>query len=384
VFSLVSDVGVSTPTGGEFMAGRLLGLQLLRGIAANLVVLQHLWEFELKYAGTQLPTVVRYGDLGVDIFFVLSGFVMVAIAGRGVGPLNFLWRRLVRIYPTYWLATAIMIALAVAVPGLVHEQLDKIPLWRSFLLIAASPEQPIVSVGWTLVHEMYFYVVFAAFIALRIPILIGVLIWTVLIVVTTAAWPDYVATSPILSMATSPLTFEFMMGLIIGLLWLQTQTPGVLLASVAGVAALLTSMIVNYRFLSHPPTLFSDSIAVRVLLFGAPIALIVYALVAYERHHLWRPQKLLVAVGDWSYSIYLFHFMVLSALGRVVLQLFGDHGRVGSIVLFVGGFLLVNLVGAALYILFERPTLEWFHRLGPATQTANAEQAHTEVVQVGS
>ena len=76
--------------------------------------------------------------------------------------------------------------------------------------------------------------------------------------------------------------------------------------------------------------------------------------------------------------------MVLSALGRVVLQLFGDHGRVGSIVLFVGGFLLVSLVGAALYILFERPTLEWFHRLGPATQTANAAQAHTEVVQVGS
>ena len=95
------------------MTGRLLGLQLLRG------------EFELKYAGTQLPTVVRYGDLGVDIFFVLSGFVMVAIAGRGVGPLNFLWRRFVRIYPTYWLATAIMIAMAVAVPGLVHEQLDK-------------------------------------------------------------------------------------------------------------------------------------------------------------------------------------------------------------------------------------------------------------------
>ena len=72
-----------------------------------------------------------------------------------------------------------MIAMAVAVPGLVHEQLDKIPLWRSLLLIAASPEQPIVSVGWTLVHEMYFYVVFAAFIALRIPILIGALIWTV-------------------------------------------------------------------------------------------------------------------------------------------------------------------------------------------------------------
>jgi exopolysaccharide production protein ExoZ len=366
------------------MTSRLLGLQLLRGIAANLVVLQHLWEFELKYVGTRLPTVVRYGDLGVDIFFVLSGFVMVAIAGRGVGPLNFLWRRLVRIYPTYWLATGIMIAMAVAVPGLVHEQLDKIPLWRSLLLIAASPEQPIVSVGWTLVHEMYFYAVFAAFIALRIPILIGALIWTVFIVVTTAAWPDYVATSPILSMATSPLTFEFMMGLIIGVLWLQTQTPGVLLASVAGVAALLTSMIVNYRFFSHPPTLFSDSIAVRVLLFGAPIALIVYALVAYERHYSWRPQKLLVAVGDWSYSIYLFHFMVLSALGRVVLRLLGDHGRVGSIVLFVGGFLLVNLVGAALYILFERPTLEWFHRLGPATQTANAEQAPNEVVQVGS
>jgi exopolysaccharide production protein ExoZ len=364
------------------MTGRLLGLQVLRGIAANLVVLQHLWEFELKYAGTQLPTVVRYGDLGVDIFFVLSGFVMVAVAGRGVGPLNFLWRRIARIYPTYWLATGIMIAVAVAVPGLVHEQLDQIPLWRSFLLIAASPEQPVVSVGWSLVHEMYFYVVFAVFLALRIPILIGALIWTALILVTTAAWPDYVAASPILRMATSPLTFEFMMGLAIGVLWLQAQTPGILLASVAGSAALLTSMIINYRFFSHPPTLFSDSVTLRILLFGIPIALIVYALVAYERHSSWRPPRLLVAVGDWSYSIYLFHFMVLSALGRALLQLFGDQGWVGSIVLFVGGFLLVNLVGATLYVLFERPTLRWLHRLGRATQTANAEHIPTEVVQV--
>lgn len=244
--------------GGRELTARLLSLQAVRGIAANLVVLPHLWEFELRYANTQLPLVVRFGDLGVDIFFVLSGFVMVAIAGRGVGPLQFLWRRAARIYPTYWLATVIMLVVAISVPGLVHEQIDKIPLWRSFLLIAASPEQHIVSVGWTLVHEVYFYFVFGVFLALRVPILIGVFAWTAIIISTAAAWPDYVMASPILSMATSPLTFEFMVGLVIGTLWLRVSTPGALLAGVAGLVVLIASMGIQYRFLSQPPSLFGD------------------------------------------------------------------------------------------------------------------------------
>ena len=71
---------------------KLLTLQVLRAVAANLVVLQHLNQFETKYAGGPIPF-VQYGDIGVDLFFVISGFVMVAVAGRDVGTMQFLSRR---------------------------------------------------------------------------------------------------------------------------------------------------------------------------------------------------------------------------------------------------------------------------------------------------
>jgi peptidoglycan/LPS O-acetylase OafA/YrhL len=67
---------------------KLLTLQVLRAVAANLVVLQHLNQFETKYAGGPIPF-VQYGDIGVDLFFVISGFVMVAVAGRMWERCNF-------------------------------------------------------------------------------------------------------------------------------------------------------------------------------------------------------------------------------------------------------------------------------------------------------
>lgn len=342
-------------------------LQVVRGVAANLVVLQHLSEFEVKYTGTQLPFIVHYGDLGVDIFFVLSGFIMVAIAGRGVGPLQFLWRRAARIYPTYWLATLTMIGVALVLPGVVHERIDNIPLWRSFLLIAAFPKHPVVSVGWTLVHEIYFYLVFAILLALRVPILTGVLVWIAMIASAVMVFPDYITTSPILSMATSPLTLEFMMGLIVGMLWVQNRMPAAFLTAVIGSTMLFGSICIYYVYLARPPVLFVDtpfSVHLRVLLFGIPFALIIYAIVAYERRSSSRPPAFLISVGDWSYSIYLFHFMVLSLLARLVFHLFGDQGISGTIMLFIAGFLFVNIIGYSVYVFFERPTLAWLHSLG--------------------
>jgi peptidoglycan/LPS O-acetylase OafA/YrhL len=150
-------------------------------------------------------------------------------------------------------------------------------------------------------------------------------------------------------------------------------TAGALLVGVAGLVVLIASMGIQYRFLSQPPSLFGDAVFLRVIMFGIPISLTVYALVAYERRSSWRPPTLLIAIGDWSYSIYLFHFMLLSALGRAVLQLFEGQGLVGSMILFIGGFLLVNLIGAVLYYLFEHPSLKWLHRLGPSVPATSAD-----------
>ena len=90
-------------------------------------------------------------------------------------------------------------------------------MWRSFLLVG-DQRPPVIMSGRTLVHEMYFYVVFAAILALRAPPLAGVIIWSLIILGVAATWPQYVMTSPVLQVVTSPLTFEFIMGVVIGVL----------------------------------------------------------------------------------------------------------------------------------------------------------------------
>lgn len=201
---------------------QLLTIQAARGFAANLVVLSHLSIVEAKYtAGDILPAFTFYGIAGVDLFFVLSGFIMVAVAGHYTGPIDFLWRRATRIYQTYWLISLPVLALAIVAPTFVNSSIQTpISLWRSFFLI---PDRtlPLLAVGWTLVHEMYFYLVFSIFLALHIPILVGIIGWGVILLVIAATIPDQVAVFPVLRVATSPLTVEFMMGAIVGILWMR-------------------------------------------------------------------------------------------------------------------------------------------------------------------
>ena len=133
-------------------------IQAARAIAANLVVFSHLFFVEAKYtASSILPAFTLYGIAGVDLFFVVSGFIMVAVAGRDRGPIEFLWRRATRIYPTYWLVSLTVRATSLIAPTFVNSSITTpISLWRSFLLI---PDRtfPLLAVGWTLVYEMYFY-----------------------------------------------------------------------------------------------------------------------------------------------------------------------------------------------------------------------------------
>jgi len=341
---------------------KLLTLQVLRAVAANLVVLQHLNQFETKYAGGPIPF-VQYGDIGVDLFFVISGFVMVAVAGRDVGTMQFLSRRATRIYPTWWLASLITLGIAAAFPGVVHGSFEQISMWRSFLLVG-DQRPPVIMSGWTLVHEMYFYVVFAAILALRAPPLAGVVIWSLIILGVAATWPQYVMTSPVLQVVTSPLTFEFIMGVVIGVLWLKGRTPYAYIVGIFGIIALMGTIPTHYYLIANMGSIMeSPNYPIwRIFLFGLPMALILYASVAYERSASSRPPVFLVAIGDWSYSIYLFHFMVLSAVARAVLLAFPDRGALASIILFIVGFAACNIAGAVVYVLFERPTLKMFRK----------------------
>lgn len=108
-------------------------VQMLRGFAASAVVLFHLLPFEQKYltGATIMPDALVVGQAGVDIFFVISGFIVTTVsidhAGRPLNSLDFLMRRFWRIYPTYWVYYAVLVAVYLAAPGLINHSATRPP-----------------------------------------------------------------------------------------------------------------------------------------------------------------------------------------------------------------------------------------------------------------
>lgn len=148
-------------------------VQVARFVAALMVVLTHTTFYAQERAGSTLG-VWHFGENGVPIFFVISGLVMVLSTAKMPldlgGARTFLLRRFVRIVPLYWLATAAKVLIALAVPTVVnhnHFQLDH--AIKSFLFIPyfndSGELRPMHGVGWTLLHEVYFYLLFAASLA---------------------------------------------------------------------------------------------------------------------------------------------------------------------------------------------------------------------------
>jgi peptidoglycan/LPS O-acetylase OafA/YrhL len=338
---------------------RLLTLQVARGVAANLVVLAHLAPAERLYTvGNLLPQACDYGSGGADLFFVLSGCIMTAVAGRNVTALQFLWQRAARIYPPYWLVSVATIAFVAA--GLVHSPSIANSLWRSFLLVPDTTP-PVIIVAWTLVFEVYFYAVFAIFLAFSVPIVSGLIAWSAVIVALNLIAADQFAGTPVLALAASPLTAEFIMGGIVGLLWLSGRMPLPLISPLLGLAIFGISAHFfggGLRDVTDPH---------RVLLYGIPSALFLYLLMSLElRKQRPQPPRLFTALGDWSYGTYLTHVMVLSAIGRAVAFLSPAGSILTSLFFIIVGLIAVNLVGAMLHMLFERPTLLVLRRLGSA------------------
>ena len=137
---------------------RLASLPALRGIAALAVVIFHLRSVELKYLDgpSVLDSIGRYADAGVDLFCVLSGFVMTTIcAGRytrkGKGWLFFV-KHAGRVLPLYWLFTTIIVVLMVTAASMVNTSYAEQSTLASYFLIPHS-QLPLLTVGWTLVHE---------------------------------------------------------------------------------------------------------------------------------------------------------------------------------------------------------------------------------------
>ena len=148
-------------------------LQVYRGIAAVLVVMVHVTiKSGERFNQVAFLNLFGAGWSGVDYFFVLSGFIMVYVHRSAIGKKeqlkSFLVKRAVRIYPIYWIITLTVLCLFLVIPGFASNNQD-LSLGKviASLLLIPQKDQPILEVGWTLIHEIYFYLLFSIAIWLK-------------------------------------------------------------------------------------------------------------------------------------------------------------------------------------------------------------------------
>ncbi|HBK90295.1 MAG TPA: hypothetical protein DDZ68_01350 [Parvularcula sp.] len=346
------------------MKARFEHIQALRGAAALMVLAAHVTEAELDYggAGALLPFALYMGVTGVDLFFLISGFVMAHVALEGPrdprASARFIYNRAARIYPLYWAVTLALMILYAGKRVLFGEATPFNNPVETFLLLP-DDEYPLLPVGWTLVHEMYFYAVFAIFVLVRrLEIIVFLAFWGAIVAVANAA--GIAGANPWTRIAFSPLTFEFIGGAGVALLLRRGVTAFAVPALAAGALALLGASVFFAR------DLYPDAVAEpgrRTLIFSPIFAAILYGAAALETRRGAVAPKWLTATGDASYSLYLVHVPALLVAGKS-LSLVVPDGAFDNPAL-IAGYLAASIGAAfAVHRWFEKPVLALTRRMG--------------------
>jgi len=339
---------------------RLPSLQMLRAVAALLVVLFHTQTILGARGVAAFGGVFGHGDRGVDLFFVLSGFVVTYVHARDWGrPCRlgrYLFNRLGRIYPSVLIVSALAVA-----AYLLGDRADKLDAWTIVAGVLLLPQDGplLVGVTWTLKQEMVFYLVFAVAIADRRLLALPVL-WQATVLASALAglrfdgvWARY---------CIGPRSLEFGLGMACALLVMRRAAVpalsrrGVPAASLLLGAALFVAGTLDELFL-HRRLPVPDLAA-----YGLASTLIVGAAALLDLSGRLRTPRLLVRLGDASYAIYLLHFAVIAQLSGVLLRLgLPPAAWLGPTAAAAG-----VLAGVAFHRWVDRPIQQSLRRMQPA------------------
>lgn len=342
----------------------ILPIQVLRALAAFMVAVHHVQPDAAvlarlagqPFAGSDLLPWMA----GVDIFFVVSGFIMVhasaTLFDRPGASALFLKRRLVRIVPLYWAATTLFLLIGLALPATLNSPAPSLgQIMASYLFWPAVSSsglvQPVYSLGWTLNYEMLFYALFAAALALPRGLVVPAVMLALAILVCGTA-----AMGPLplpFGFWGQPIVLEFAAGMGIALL----HRRGLMLGASPRVA--LVAVAIGLLLWSpHAPLLagpWRD-----LALHGSAAALLVLAAVTGSREPVAHSvlTTALARIGDASYALYLVHPFVIRALREI-------FARVGLLEpwLFVAAALASAVIAALLvHRLFEAPVTRALRR----------------------
>jgi exopolysaccharide production protein ExoZ len=353
---------VSESAGSE---RRLYSLQVLRALAAVAVVFSH-FQFDMARYVTQetgLPNLV-IGNAGVDLFFVISGFVIVYASehmfAQPAGQWTFFQHRLVRIVPLYWIVTTVYIAIAALAP-VFEKSYSAATILGSYFFIPVPRldgiVEPIVGQGWTLNYEMLFYGVFA--VAVAAPRRLAVAATTFFLIGLVFIGHFVVELPTAVAFWADPIIVEFIFGMGIALAYRQ----GVRLPRPGAIALVAAGFILF--------ALFPTGGAPRALVWGIPASLIVAGSVFGSFALDARGWRIPIIIGNASYALYLVHsFAVRGTLfGAKAMSL--DVATAPWLYLFVAVTAAV-ILGIIVHYTLERPLIAALRRLARLNRTVTA------------
>lgn len=340
-------------------------IQVLRCFAALAVVLHHLQLRMHDQLGG--PMLGFAGRAGVDVFFVISGFIMFHTTRNNDRTMLQFWTdRAIRIAPAYWMVTWAVVILfwlnlhpagirALSGGDIVADMLF-LPDYR-----ADGDVYPILDVGWTLNYEMYFYALFGLTFFLRsqasaLCVLTG---WFILTAIVRAYGPPL---PHALEFFFEPITLEFAGGGGLALLYRRDLrlAPAAIkylgyATLAAGVALMITDAVFWGEYVNWNP-------ALRTVAFGIPAILIVSGALLLEKAGASVRSPTLMLLGGASYSIYLIHQLVLQYTLLPLEMLWPRPDAFGLIVIGVAAFAAATIAGVAMHLWIEKPVTERLHR----------------------
>jgi exopolysaccharide production protein ExoZ len=333
------------------MTKELIAVQYLRAIAVILVVLHHL-------SSAQYPFIPQLGGFGVDVFFVISGFIMwYTTAAIDISALEFWRRRIIRIVPLYWIFLSLLIAVALLAPNsLKTTVITPENTVKSFLFIPhfhaiQNIIAPILIPGWSLDYEMFFYLIFGltllvSSLSLR-AILLGTALSGLVLLGHLLEPMDAVAAT-----YTSPELLKFLGGIILAMAYQSNRL----------ISTALGLFLITFGILSHAISVSTDFDEFNGFVGLSP-ALIVGGALALEPAIRRAPSALLHTIGNASYSIYLGHlfFLRLSELGWHHFAPSGSNEALDATYV-IFSFIFATGGGVMIYYFIERSVLLFFKR----------------------
>jgi peptidoglycan/LPS O-acetylase OafA/YrhL len=350
---------------------KLNNIQALRAFAALSVVI-----FHTNYT---FPHMLPFGSFGVDVFFVISGYIMARIlATQGEsGGAFFFRRRVIRIVPPYWFFTILLFFAAFVAPRTMGStRASGVDLAKSLLFLPFYKQpgliQPLLFVGWSLNYEMFFYVMLTLGIMVHarlggVPLvkkLDQVWIGGALVVVTMAVCGQFAAGGAFAAFYSRDIVLEFLLGILSYYCCRGVSNDSARRWRVAALAVSLISaaFMIAYQGLMNFP-------ATRILPLGVPSFLLVSAASLLSQGGWDIELAWLVLIGDASYMLYLVHIFCELSIDRVL----SPHAywlKMSTLSGATVGVTLSVIIALALHVFGERPTLQYLNRrLGGARKS---------------